>query len=167
MKNLNKLRERSLLQILFDDNKISAEQFDLIHEEYAAASETILDTILKCQYVSERDVAKSLVNHYQLPFIYPEDYVPNPDVQGLLAPPYIHTNQICPIDIFGNVLVMVTSGNISEELVLDIETTTEKEVYLYVAQHSALLKVINDVYSLDELVSEVSSRMDELFGSSD
>lgn len=166
MKNINKLRERSLLQILFDEKKITNEQIELVNEEINTSGETILETLLNCDYISEREVAKSIVKHYHLPFIYLEDYSPDPDAMELLDRTFLHAHQICPLDVFGNVLVMATSGNITPEIVMEIEQLTEKELALYVSTHSLLLKLLKTEFSLDELASEVSSRMDELFGSS-
>lgn len=164
MKNINKIRERNLLQLLIEEKKITREQLELIREDQQTTGELIVEIVLKNEYVAERDLAKCLVKHYNLPFLYPEDYPINQDMKTLIEAPYLHAKKVYPLDVFGNVVVMVTSGNIFEELIRDIESKTEKEAFFFVAQHNALKRVLEDDFSLEELATEVSSRMDELFG---
>jgi len=70
------------------------------------------------------------------------------------------------MDLFGNILVMVTSGNVDEGIIRDIESQTNKEVVLFVAQHGSVQKILNDLFPMDEIANELNSRMDELFGMS-
>lgn len=164
MKNINKIRERNLIQILVDEVLITQEQMNSILEEKNSSGELLIDIVLKNEYVTERDLAKALVKNYQLPFIYPEDYQISKDVLEILPVNLLHNHKIYPVDMFGNTLVMVTSGNIYTEIIQEIERTAQKDLALYVAPHSAVMKVLKDAFPLDEISSEVNSRMDELFG---
>ena len=164
MKNINKIRERNLLQILRDEVLITQDQMTSILEEQNLSGELLIDIVLKNEYVTERDLAKALVKNYQLPFIYPEDYQISKDVRELIPNTLLHTHKLYPVDMFGNILVMVTSGNISQENIKEIEKAVQKDVALYMAPHSAVLKVLKEEFPMDEISTEVSSRMDELFG---
>ena len=164
MKNLNKIRERSLLQCLADDGLLTQEQVESVMESRADPEETVVETVLRNQYTGEHDVAKSLVYNYQLPFIYPEDYTVNPEATALLEGQFAHAKKILPLDLFGDTLVVLTSGNLDEQLIREVEELTGKEVACMVTLHSSLEKKLEEIYPKDQLAKEVKNRMDELFG---
>jgi hypothetical protein len=166
MKNINKIRESTLAQLLIDENVIELEKLESAEEERATSEELLIDIVLENDYVDEIDLAKVLVKNYQLPFIYPADYQVSKDVQELLPATYLHTHVIYPLDIFDKTVTFVTSGNIDENLIQEIEEITEKEVTLFIGLHSAVKKMLSQEYPLDVIATEVSSRMDELFGDS-
>jgi hypothetical protein len=164
MKNLNKIRERNLQQILVDENLIAQEHLESALEEQSATNEPLITIVLRNDYVDENDLAKSLVKNYQLPFIYPQDCKINKDVKDLLPNPFLHTNVMYPLDVFGKVVVLVTSGSLDENIIQEVERVTKKEAAFYLAPHNALMRVLNEEFPLDEIASELNNRMDELFG---
>lgn len=164
MKNLHKIRERNLLQCLADDGILTQEQVESVKESTADPEETVVETVLRNQYAGEHELAKSLVFNYQLPFIYPEDYTVNPEATALLDGKFAHARQLLPLDLFGDTLVVLTSGNLNEKVIREVEEITGKEVYFLVTLHSSLEKKLEEVYPKDQLAAEVKNRMDELFG---
>lgn len=166
MKNMHKIRERNLDQILTEEGLITQDIMDSLREERDASGEHLIKIILKNEYVTEQELAMAVVKNYQLPFIYPADYHIDKEVKEILAPPFCHSHLLYPMDLFGNMLVMVSSGNIEESIIRDVESQTQKEVVLFVAQHNAVLKVLDESFPMDEIATELNSRMDELFGMS-
>jgi hypothetical protein len=164
MKNTHKIRERNLQQILVDDNLIAQEHLDSALEEQAATNELLISIVLRNDYVDEDDLAKSLVKNYQLPFIYPQDCKINKDVKGVLPNQFLHSSVMYPMDVFGKVMVIVTSGSLDENIIQEVENQTNKEVAFYLAPHNSVMRVLNEEFPLDEITSELNTRMDELFG---
>ena len=164
MKNISKIRENSLAQILLEESLITQEHLDSAEEERNATGDLLIDILLKNEYVTEMELAKSLVKNYQLPFLHPQDYQINKDAKDLLPAAFLHTHKLYPIDIFGKTLAVITSGNIDEAIIKEIESTTGKEVALFVAPHHGLLRALAEFFPLDEITSELNDRMDELFG---
>ena len=124
MKNLNKIRERPPERILLDEELIKREQLDSVIEENSGKDTVLIEAILDNDYVAEWDLARSLVENYQLPFLYSTESQINKEVRKLFPPVFLHTHKIHPIDLFGNTLILVTSGNINEEIIEEIEETT-------------------------------------------
>lgn len=164
MKHTHKIRERNLQQILLDENLISEEHLDSAMQEKDATGDLLIHIILRNDYVNEMNLAKALVKIYQLPFIFPQDYQINKDVRDVLPGPFLHTNVLYPLDVFGDVLVLVSSGNLDEKIINEIEELTEKRVAFFVAPHGAVMKMLTDEFPQDEITSELNDRMDELFG---
>jgi hypothetical protein len=166
MKNMHKIRERNLEQILGEEGLVAQDIMESLREEREASGEHLISLVLKNEYVTEQELAMAVVKSYQLPFIYPEDYHIDKEVKEILPTTFCHTNLIYPMDTFGNMLVMVSSGNIQESIIRDIESQTKKDVVLFVAQHGAVQKVLEESFPMDEIATELNSRMDELFGMS-
>jgi len=164
MKHTHKIRERTLEQILYDENLISQDHLGSAKEEREATGDLLINIILKNDYVDERDLAKCLVENYQLPFLYPQDYRINKDVKAILPAPLLHRNVLYPLDVFGSILVLVTSGHITTDLIQEIRQATDKDVAFYLAPHSAVMKILKEEFPLDEIANQLNSRMDELFG---
>lgn len=167
MKNLNKIRECSIEQILLDENLVTQEQLDSLQEEQSATGELFINVVLKNEYISETELAKSLVKNYQLPFIYPQDYNIDSEAREILPIPLLHAHMAYPMDLFGNTLVMVSSGNLTEQIIKELESESGKELVVYIAPHSRLKTVLTEEFPMDEVTTELNSRMDELFGLSE
>ncbi|MFH2000686.1 MAG: hypothetical protein ABIK28_13475 [Planctomycetota bacterium] len=164
MKNLNKIRECNLEQILLNEDLITQEQLDSLQEEQSASGDLFINVVLKNEYISEKELAKSLVKNYQLPFIYPQDYQMDSEMKEVLPVTLLHAHMVFPIDIFGDTLVMVSSGNLNEAIIRELETESGKDVVLYIAPHSMVKAALKEHFPMDEVTSELNSRMDELFG---
>lgn len=166
MKNMHKIRERNLQQILIDEDLITREQLTSALEEREATQDLLIQIVLRNDYLHEMNLAKALVENYQLPFLHPQDYQINKDVKEVLSAPYLHKHMLYPLDEFGQVLVLVSSGNLDPNLIKEIEEQTEREVAFFIAPHQAVQKILNEEFPLDEIANELNSRMDELFGMS-
>ncbi|MEZ5987714.1 MAG: hypothetical protein R3F30_01020 [Planctomycetota bacterium] len=56
--------------------------------------------------ITEWDLAKIVVQHYQLPFLSPRSVQPNPEAVKCLTEEFLFENRIVPIDVFGDVLTV-------------------------------------------------------------
>ena len=166
MKNINKIRERNLLQILLDEGLVEHDQVDSLKEEMAEKDELLVDIILEKDFVEELELAKLLIKCYQLPFIYIEDYQLNTTAIDLIDGAFARDNKLLPLDVFGNTLVIVTSGNIDEKIIAEIEQFSQKEVAILVSLHTSVEKKLDEIFPEEVISLEVNSRMDELFGTS-
>ncbi|MBU0756221.1 MAG: hypothetical protein KJ645_13855 [Planctomycetes bacterium] len=166
MKNIHKIRERSLQQILMDEDLITRDQLVSALDEKEATGDLLIQIVLRNDYVQEMNLAKVLVKKYQLPFLHPQDYSINKDVKEMLAAPFLHKNMLYPLDLFGQVLVLVSSGNLDTKIISQVEELTKKEVAFFIAPHQAVQKILNEEFPLDEITNELNNRMDELFGMS-
>jgi hypothetical protein len=164
MKNTNKIRERNLTQILMDDDLLTSEQLTSVLEDRETTGELLIELILNNEYVMEEDLARSLVINYQLPFLYPQDCHIAKEAKEIIPTPLLHTHKLYPFDVFGDTVVIMTSGNIDEDIIQEVESTCQKEICFYLCYHSHLKKILTEEFPLDEITSELNDRMDELFG---
>jgi hypothetical protein len=114
-------------------------------------------------YVTEWDVAKCLVAQLQVPFISTARYDIPREAVDLLPHAFLHQHRLVPIDIFNKALAIATVGNISQEVVEEIEVSTNLEVMLFVALGSDILKTLQERFPLDKVTSEFSQKFDQLF----
>ena len=58
---------------------------------------------------------------------------------------------------------MATAGNISPEVVEEIEVSTSYEVALYVALSSDIQETLQNIFPLEKITNELSDKFDQLF----
>lgn len=160
----NKLiRKKKLGEILVEEGYLSQEQLDGAKEEQKASGTLLGEILVASGYVTEWEVAKCMVMQLQLPFIYTTLYEIPRDVVSLLPHAFLHQHRIIPIDLFGKCLVIATAGDISEEVVAEIEHSTGYEVGLYVALTSDIQKSLGERFALEKVTNELSQKFDQLF----
>ncbi|MEW6744584.1 MAG: hypothetical protein AB1486_17655 [Planctomycetota bacterium] len=164
MKNIHKLRERTPEQILLEEGVITAAQAEECRQEHLESGEPLSTLLQRVCDVTEWDIAKSLVKHLHFPFIRVSSYSIPKDVIEILPSPFLHQHRIVPLDLFGGMLVLATTGEIAPELVEDIEKQTGFEVALYLSLPSDIASCLETTFPLQNVSREVAARLDQLFG---
>ncbi|MFH0944772.1 MAG: hypothetical protein V2A76_06200 [Planctomycetota bacterium] len=156
-------RRKKLGEILVEEGYLSLEQLEGAKEEQKASGTLLGEILVASGYVTEWEVAKCMVMQLQLPFIYTTLYDIPRSVVSLLPHAFLHQHRIIPIDLFGKCLVLATAGDISEDVVTEIEESTGYEVGLYVALTSDIQKSLSERFPLEKVTKELSQKFDQLF----
>ena len=157
------IRKKRLGEILVDEAYLSQEQLDATLEEQKASGGLLGELLVSSGFVTEWEVAKCMVSQLHLPFIYTTLYEIPEGVITLLPHAFLHQHRLVPLDLFGSCLVIGTAGDISQEVVDEIELSTGLEVGLYVALTSDIQKTLQDKFPLDKVTNELSRKFDQLF----
>jgi len=157
------LRQRKLGEVLLEEGYITDEQLASAVEEQKATGSLLGEVLVSSGYVTEWEVAKCLVGQMQLPFVCSTHYDIPKEAIELLPHAFLHQHRLVPLDIFGNVLVMATAGNLSPDVVEEIEVSTKYEVALFVALHSDVQETLQNRFPLEKVTNELSSKFDQLF----
>ena len=157
------IRRAQLGEILRDDGYISQEQLDAATEEQKLSGGLLGEILVSLGFVTEWEVAKCLVKQLQLPFIYTTLYDSPKEAIDLLPHAFLHQHRIVPVDIFGKTLVLATAGNIDNEVVEEIEESTQLGVALYISLSTDIHRKLQEDYPLEKVSDELAERMDQLF----
>jgi len=86
------------------------------------------------------------------------------EVLATLPPNVLMQHKIVPLDVFGEVLVIATYGDLDASTVTEIENETGKRVACVVALKSDIEHVLQEKFPPQDIGKEVASRLDQLFG---
>lgn len=157
------VRNRRLGELLVEEGYITEEQLGAAVEEQAATGGMLGRILVTSGYVTEWEVAKCLVAQLQLPFVYTALYDIPKEAVDLLPHAFLHQHLLVPVDLFGKCLALATCGNISQEVVEEIELSTRLEVMLYVSLASDIQTTLEGKFALQKVANELSEKFDELF----
>lgn len=158
-----RVRQRKLGRILLEEGFISSEQLQSAITEQKSQGGLLGELLVTAGFVTEWEVAKCLVSQFQLPFIFTSHYEVSQEAAELLPRSFLHENKIVPLDVFGGCLALATTGNITSDLIDEIENTAGLEVALYVALGSDVKKTLQDRFPLDNPGHELKEPTDGVF----
>jgi type IV pilus assembly protein PilB len=165
MRSSHKLGQLTAGQVLRAENLINAEQVQDMQEESRSTGERVSDIALARGLVTDYDVARAMTRHLQLPMVSAKSYQLDEEVKDLLPAQVLRSHMVLPLDRFGKVLVLATTGDLDEAAVQDLESQSGHHVNFVISPLADLKAVIDDEYPEENLGQEVASRLDELFGS--
>lgn len=154
-------------EILVEEGYLTDDQREIADETVQSGGGHLCDVLVSQRLLTEWELAKCLVSELQLPFIQTANYDISSDVISLLPHAFLHQHRLVPLDRFGRSLVLATSGNISEEVVEEIEETTNYEVMLYVALGSDIQGSLQTRFPIEKVTNELSEKFDKLFEQGD
>jgi len=160
------VRERKLGEVLLEERQITDDQLSSALEEQAATGGILSEILVSSGFVTEWDLAKCLVTRLQLPFIYTTQYDIPREAIDLLPHTFLHQHRLVPLDVFGTVFAIASAGNISQEILGEIELSTGHEVSLYIALASDIQETLREKFPLEKVTDELSEKFDQLFQSS-
>lgn len=156
-------RMRKLGEILIEEGFITEDQLEIATEEQASTGGPLSEILISQRFVTEWEVAKCLVVNLQLPFIQTANYDIPAEVVNLLPHAFLHQHRLVPLDRYGKCLVMATAGNITEEVVEEIELSTKNDVMMYISLSSDIQETLQAKFPLERLTNELSEKFDQLF----
>ncbi|HET6162691.1 MAG TPA: hypothetical protein VFG37_03435 [Planctomycetota bacterium] len=164
MRSASKITSLNAGQVLRAEGNITAEQLEEVVKESQVTGERVAEILLARDLCTEFDMAKALVRQLGLPYLSPRNYQMPKEVLATLPPNVLMQHKIVPLDIFGDVLVIATYGDLDASTVTEIENETGKRVCCVVALRSDIEHVLQEKFPPQDIGKEVASRLDQLFG---
>jgi hypothetical protein len=164
MRSATKITSLNAGQVLRAEGHITAEQLEEVVRESQTTGERVADILLARDLCTEYDLAKALVRQLALPFLSPRNYQSPKEVLATLPQNVLLQHKILPIDVFGDVFVLATYGDLDAQTVSEIESDTGKRVSCVIALKSDIDAMLNEKFPPQDIGKEVASRLDQLFG---
>jgi hypothetical protein len=164
MRSSAKITSLNAGQVLRAEGHITAEQLEEVVRESQTTGERVADILLARDMCTEYDLAKALVRQLSLPFLSPRNYQSPKEVISALPSNVLLQHRIVPIDVFGDVCVIATYGDLDAQTVTDLEADSGKRVACVIALKSDIDAVLLEKFPPQDIGKEVASRLDQLFG---
>lgn len=151
MRFIAKMLKKRLGELLIDEGLVTSDQVVDALKEQKKTGRPIGEILVSYGVVSEWDIAWTLSNQFQLPFLNASKYFISPDVRELFTPETLHRLQCIPLDRFENILILAVADILNHKKFEELEAATGCEMFLYVGLPSEIQQVLNKEFPLDGL----------------
>ena len=165
MDMISRMTKKRLGDLLLEAGLITEEQIQHGLAEQRNTGELVGEVLVRLEYISEEDVATTLVQQFGVPFIRVGQYYISKEMVDLFPEAMLRQYMFVPVDRIGNVLVIVSGGVLNQDIVNELERATNCKVQLYIGIQSEVKETIEKHFHKDdESSAELSSLGSLLLG---
>ncbi|MHC4512944.1 MAG: GspE/PulE/PilB domain-containing protein [Planctomycetota bacterium] len=146
MKGLQKLTSIRLAEVLTQKGVIPAETITDALYAQDKHGEPFVDNLVGSGHISEWDLARVVVENFQLPFILAGNYDVNEAASGKLDREVLFENLLVPLDVFGDVLTVVMPILTPYQTLQKIQKQYEVQIFPYVGLVSENKKILSELF---------------------
>jgi len=142
MANIHRMTKRKLGEVLLREQMVTREQIEDALNEQAETGEFLGEILVRKGYVSERDIAETIATQYSFPYLEPDQYYVSTEVLQLLPVEFMAKHLVIPLDRFGQILTVVTSGPLDSDVLAEVEQLTGCKVQIFISVVSEVRKAV-------------------------
>ena len=146
MKGLQKLTSIRLAEVLTQKGVIPAETITDALYAQDKHGEPFVDNLVGSGHISEWDLARVVVENFQLPFILAGNYDVNEEARDKLDKEVLFENLLVPLDLFGDVLTVAMPILTPYQALQQIQKQYEVQIFPYVSLVSENKKILSDLF---------------------
>lgn len=146
MKGIEKLTSVRLAEVLSQKNTIPTDAITEALYTQDQFGEPFVDVLVSSDHITEWDLARVMVEHFQLPFVMASNYEIDADVQKRIPREVLFKHMIVPLDAFDDALTLVMPILTPFEILNKIQNNLSCEVFPYVGLISENKKVLSELY---------------------
>ncbi len=150
MKNLEKLAEKKLEQILVDGGYVELEKLKIAMNESTVSGKTIEALLIEKGFMDETNFAFALCTELQLPFLSLDNHPVSADLIQEIPKSLMVKYQFIPLDRFDNILCILVGGAFNLEMITEIQTETQTNLFIYIGLLSQLRKTLDEYITEEE-----------------
>ena len=147
MKGLEKLTTIRLAEILTQKDAVSTEVLTDALVGQDRYGDSFAETLIQGGHMSEWDLAKLVVEHFQLPFIAASNYDVDDAVKKLVPEDQLFRSLIVPLDHFDNVLTIAMPILTPADVLAKLRKATGSEIFPYIGLVSENRRVLGELFS--------------------
>lgn len=133
MVQIAKLIRKKLGEVLVDEGLVKDDQIQEVLRRQRATGEGLVEILVSMGFVTELDVARTLVKQSGLPYIDASRYRINKDGIAAVPADLMWQNTIIVLDKIGKTLLVAISNVISTEILEKLEKVSGSQIFVYVS----------------------------------
>lgn len=146
MKGLEKLTSIRLAEVLSQKNVVPADAITDALYSQDRLGEAFVEVLVSGGHITEWDLAKVVVEHFQAPFIMASNYDIGAEAKDRLPKDVLFDNLLVPLDVFDHVVVVAMPILAPWEAMDKIQSQYECEIFPYVGLLTENKKVLQDLF---------------------
>lgn len=141
-----KVITKKIGELLLERGIISQEQLDEALKVQKESKKLLGEVLVDLGYATEEEVMVCLTTQYGVPYLPLESYEIDAEIINSIPPELAKKYHFVPIDKMGNLLTIVTSDIIDQDVLKEIEAVVGCKIQGFVTTNSALKKAIEKYY---------------------
>ena len=150
MSTLTRVQRRRIGEVLVNEGLVSRENMDEALKIQAKTNETLSSILIDMGCVSDQDVAKTMCQQYQLPYVRLANYDVDNKLVELFPVEFLHLNKILPFDRIGEMLLCAVTEVPKAEVLAEIPRITKQNAALYAGSLSEVEHYLQQLCPLAE-----------------
>src|SRR5205809_981839 len=142
MVQIAKLIRKKMGEVLVDEGLVKEDQVQEALRRQRATGESFGDILVSMGFVSEIDIARTLVKQSGLPYIDASKYRINKDGVQALPGELMWLNQFVVIDKIGKTLLVAISNVLLPEIFDKIEKASGSQIFVYISTASQVKQAL-------------------------
>ncbi|MBV8880751.1 MAG: hypothetical protein JO332_12340 [Planctomycetaceae bacterium] len=138
MVQIAKLIRKKMGEVLVDEGLVKDDQVQEALRRQRATGESFGEILVSMGFVTESDIARTLVKQSGLPYIDASRYRINKDGIQAVPPELMWQNQFVVLDKIGKTLLVAISNVISPEIFDKLERVSGSQIFVYVSTWSQI-----------------------------
>ena len=147
MKGIEKLTSIRLAELLSQKDVVPTDVITDALYTQDQLGEPFVDVVVSGGHITEWDLAKLVVEHFQLPFVMASNYDISDEAAKRLPEEVLFSNLLVPLDLFEDAMTVVMPITTSYEVLSKIQKDHGVELFPYVGLISENKKVLQDRFS--------------------
>ena len=142
MVQIAKLIRKKMGEVLVDEGLVKEEQVQEALRRQRATGESFGEILVAMGFVSEVDIARTLVKQSGLPYIDASKYRINKDGTQAVPAELMWQNQFIVLDKIGKTILVAISNVLSPEIFEKLEKVSGSQIFVYVATTGQVLSAL-------------------------
>ena len=146
MKGLEKLTSIRLAEVLSQKNVVPSEAITDALYLQDRHNEPFVEVLVSGGHITEWDLAKVVVEHFQVPFVMASNYDIGIEAKDRLPVEVLFRHLLVPLDVFGDSLVVTMPILTPYEVLEKIQSKFKCDLFPYVGLITENKKVLTDLF---------------------
>jgi regulator of PEP synthase PpsR (kinase-PPPase family) len=142
MVQIAKLIRKKMGEVLIDEGLVKEEQVQEALRRQRSTGESFGEILVSMGFVSEIDIARTLVKQSGLPYIDASRYRINKDGVAAVPGELMWQNQFIVLDKIGKTLLVAISNVLSTEVFEKLERVSGSQIFVYVSTSAQVLQAL-------------------------
>ena len=142
MVQIAKLIRKKMGEVLVDEGLVKEDQVQEALRRQRATGESFGEVLVSMNFVTETDIARTLVKQSGLPYIDASKYRINKDGVQAIPAELMWQNQFVVLDKIGKTLLVAISNVLSTEIFDKMEKVSGSQIFVYVSTTQQVLQAL-------------------------
>lgn len=146
MVRITRMTKKRLGELLRDEGLVDDSQIEEALSSQRKTGELLGEVLVRLGYVTEYDIAKTIVTQFGLPYIAVKQYFISDEAMGVFPERLMRQYQFIPLDKLGNVIAIAVGGLLNFDILTELENTSNARIQVYVSTWSEIKTAIDEYF---------------------
>lgn len=144
MTHYDRIKRKRLGDVLVDEGLATEETVIAALQEQQRTGALLSEILLRQRQVGEHDLARAIVEHYQVPYIDLKSYMVHKDLLKEVPPALLSRAGVVPLDRYAKQMCFACQEIPTKEVVDELRKIAPGGIYFYVASAVDIRKALED-----------------------